>query len=420
MSEEDRSLGERLRLLRRERQMSQSDLGGDRFSGSYVSHVEKGRRRLSAEMVAYFAGRLGIDPRRITDAEAPGSAAPHAPARVAESVTALADAQLAFGEHRFPVAARLAESAARRATAAGDDAGAWSLTMLQARSLFEADELHRAAELAMSLVEHPLAVAAPLLQVEALLLACRASRFSGDLAVAVEQGERALHTARASTHLDLQAHAAVFLLGALMEADRSDRAEEICGWLVDHLDRIDSVQVSGLAHWALGNMGWLTGDVEGGLAHQAAAARLLSPHVDLRDWARFRKAAAVLRLQHGHTEGVLELLQQAGDGLRIVGNPSDLTELRLTEARYRLLTGSVEEAAALVGFCLGDTSLDDAPHSRAEAEALLADVEQARGRLVESGQACLRSALLFEQAGAYQRSVEMWRRHAHVLDVSIG
>lgn len=415
VTEEDRSLGERLKQLRRDRHLSQTDLGGDRFSGSYVSHVEKGRRRLSAEMVTYFARRLGVDPERITDPEAPESQPTEVATRVAESVTALTDVQQALAEHRFAVAARTAESAARRAAAAGDGGGAWSLTMVRARALFEADQLREAAEVAMSLVGQPLAVSAPRLQVEALLLACRASRYGGELAAAVEQGERALATARVGSHLDLQAQASVYLLGALMEADRTVGAEEVCRWLDAHLGQISSTQVSGLAHWNLGNVCWLSGDLAAGISHHSEAARLLSPHVDLREWARFRKAAAVVRLQNGITEGVLALLEQAGDALRIVGNPSDLTELRLAEARYRLLTGAIDEAAALVGFCLGDQSLDDAPHSRAEAEVLLADVEQAAGRLGESGRACLRAALLFEQAGAYQRSVEMWRRHAESL-----
>lgn len=417
VTQEDRSLGERLRQLRRERQLSQADLGGERFSGSYVSHVEKGRRRLSAEMIAYFAARLGVDPERITEEGSPEPLGSGRSTGVAESVTALTDVQQALAEHRFAVAARTAEGAARRATTAGDGSGAWSLSLAQARALFEADRLREAADLALHLAEQPLAVSAPGLQVEALLLACRATRYRGDFSTAVELGERAVRTAGAGAHLDLQAHAHVYLLGALMEADRVGSAEEVCRWLDAHLEQIDSTQVSGLAHWNLGNVCWLSGDLEAGMRHHSEAARLLSPYVDLREWARFRKAAAVVRLKNGITEGVLELLRQAGDALRIVGNPSDLTELRVAEARYRLLSGAVEEAAALVAFCLGDVSLEDAPHSRAEAEELLADVEQARDRVPESGQACIRAALLFEKAGAYQRSVEMWRRHADTLAV---
>ncbi|WP_197430287.1 hypothetical protein, partial [Auraticoccus cholistanensis] len=281
-----------------------------------------------------------------------------------------------------------------------------------ARALFEGDESEQAARLAMTLAGDPLAVSAPRLQVEALLLASRASRSASDLGLAVERGERALSLTGLVDDADLEAEARVVLLGALMEADQVERAEEVAEGLQRRLRRIGSPQVTGLAHWTLGNMAWLSGAAEEGARHHAEAARLLNPHVDLRNWGRFRKAAAVVRLQNGVVDDVLELLHQAGDALRIVGNPSDLTELRLAEARYWLLSGETRTARSLVEYSLDDTTLAEAPHSRAEAEQLLGEIEVAEGHQRAAGQAFLRAALLFEQAGAYKRSVQMWRRHA--------
>jgi tetratricopeptide (TPR) repeat protein len=55
------SLGERVRQLRINRGITQTDLAGDRFSKEYVSQIERGKTRPTAETVAWLAARLGVD-----------------------------------------------------------------------------------------------------------------------------------------------------------------------------------------------------------------------------------------------------------------------------------------------------------------------------------------------------------------------
>ena len=55
------SLGERVRQLRIARGLTQTDLAGDRFSKEYVSQIERGKTRPTAETIAWLAGRLGVD-----------------------------------------------------------------------------------------------------------------------------------------------------------------------------------------------------------------------------------------------------------------------------------------------------------------------------------------------------------------------
>ena len=55
------SLGERVRQLRIARGLTQTDLAGDRFSKEYVSQIERGKTRPTAETVEWLAGRLGVD-----------------------------------------------------------------------------------------------------------------------------------------------------------------------------------------------------------------------------------------------------------------------------------------------------------------------------------------------------------------------
>ena len=55
-------LGERLRQLRVAANLTQSDIAGDRFSKEYISQIERGKTRPTAETVEWLALRLGVDP----------------------------------------------------------------------------------------------------------------------------------------------------------------------------------------------------------------------------------------------------------------------------------------------------------------------------------------------------------------------
>ena len=55
-------LGERLRSLRLAAGLTQTELAGERFSKEYVSQIERGKTRPTAETVAWLAERLGVDP----------------------------------------------------------------------------------------------------------------------------------------------------------------------------------------------------------------------------------------------------------------------------------------------------------------------------------------------------------------------
>jgi transcriptional regulator with XRE-family HTH domain len=55
-------LGERLRNLRAAAGLTQSDLAGGRFSKEYLSQIERGKTRPTAETLEWLAVRLGVDP----------------------------------------------------------------------------------------------------------------------------------------------------------------------------------------------------------------------------------------------------------------------------------------------------------------------------------------------------------------------
>ncbi len=54
-------LGERLRQLRVGAGLTQGQLAGDRFSKEYISQIERGKTRPTAETIEWLAARLGVD-----------------------------------------------------------------------------------------------------------------------------------------------------------------------------------------------------------------------------------------------------------------------------------------------------------------------------------------------------------------------
>jgi transcriptional regulator with XRE-family HTH domain len=59
-------LGERLRTLRVNAGLTQTELAGDRFSKEYVSQIERGKTRPTSETIEWLAQRLGVDPGFLT------------------------------------------------------------------------------------------------------------------------------------------------------------------------------------------------------------------------------------------------------------------------------------------------------------------------------------------------------------------
>src|SRR3990170_920466 len=55
------ALGTRIRELRTGRGLTQSELAGDRCTKEYVSQIERGKTRPTAQTLEWLAERLGVD-----------------------------------------------------------------------------------------------------------------------------------------------------------------------------------------------------------------------------------------------------------------------------------------------------------------------------------------------------------------------
>src|SRR4249919_1990757 len=56
-----RGIGERVRALRVAAGLTQTELAGERFSKEYVSQIERGKTRPTAETIAWLGEKLGVD-----------------------------------------------------------------------------------------------------------------------------------------------------------------------------------------------------------------------------------------------------------------------------------------------------------------------------------------------------------------------
>jgi transcriptional regulator with XRE-family HTH domain len=398
------TFGHRLKELRQARGLNQSEVGFGRYSASYVSLLERGLRKPNAEIVRFLSVHLGVTPEQLETA---------ANTSLPERELTVLDVAMrrAWLDHDYERVIELARETAAAAETVGRPDLWWSSTHTLAvalRTVERYDECHR---LAVQLSVHPVATRSPELVVEALTLAANAARAAGRLSTAFEhitaartRAEELVPSGPERLHCALSFVAVLADLGQLPVPDA----------LTDEIRRlrteVESAQLRGAAAWVLGNLAFLAGDSEEGMAEHAEAQRLIRPDVDLLMWGRLHKASAGMRVHRGDRD-IVSLIEVADYALRLAGNDSDLRELGLVRAELALNEGDPERTLALV-----DEAVDDSlpPNTRGEAETLRHRALQSLGREDEASAALAQAALLFEEAGAYRRALDAWRARAGV------
>jgi transcriptional regulator with XRE-family HTH domain len=412
------TFGSRLRAARREARLSQAELGGERYSDSYISHLESGRRTAGPDVLAYLAERLRTTPEALGASgtvEADGSGTAARAVGTADLTARLVVLHLRAresSEHGHHVHARALAEEGRALVGTDHPALQWDFTHLLATTALLLEEYEACAALADELTEHPLAQASVELRVESLALAARALRASGKLRLALERADLAVANSvdlpPASTPRVL---AVLARLACVAELGWAEDAQAHGRELSAVRDGVDALHLRGQVAWTLGNLAFLRGDVEAGIAEHDLAATWLGPDHDLRGWGRFCRASSAMRLAAGTTQGVAALLEQAQRAIDLVGNPGDRHELDITRAE--LLFQEHDAAGALA--VLDVTAALDAPlppHTRAEASWLRHRCLRDLGKTDLARDAARDAALLFEEAGAMDRAVRAWRAHS--------
>ncbi len=408
------AFGVRLRQLRRERGMSQAELGGDRFSGSYISHLESGRRDPTPAVTSFLSSRLGIETFDAADT-APVAVAQTSVSEL-ETLEHLLAAERAWHDQEWRLATRNARRAATLAAETGNAERSWEARFVLAQALLSDGDYPAVSDLARGLVDDDVAARSASLKSQALSLMSVASRASGHLTEAITWGARAVEASRGTVAM-LQAEATMALISARSEAgDRGHELTQMCSWLQELHDRVESGYSRGLISWTLGTAAFQRGDAMSGIVHLENALKNIKPQRDLRMWARLHKSIANNRIEANLDDGVEDSLALAREGLRLVGNPSDLLELHLVEVKVAYRARDFVKAESLVLHCLAEEAENRADHLAGEAQRIYGEICVQLGKTKEAQEAFANSARHFETAGAYGQASRSWHLHVRVSE----
>lgn len=333
------TLGQRLRALRKEQGLSQSDLAGDLVSPSYVSLIESGQRSPEREVLEGLAHRLGCSVLYLE------SGIP--PEEITRQRLKLQFAEIAFANG----SAEEARSQFADVSGAADSeirlAASWGL----ARTLEAVGDLHGALSQYDALLESARSGLPGAPGLLALLMGrCRLYKQAGDLARSIEVGEEALREVRA---LGLEGTEEEIKLASTMVGSywaRGDlfSAQHLASQVIERAERLGSRTAQGNAYWnaslVAADAGQLTTALD--LASRCLAMLAESSPDEMLAAMRVSYAWLLLRCEPPRLDEADALLARAH---ALLAASPDVASCETEMARSALLRGDFGLAAQLAG-----------------------------------------------------------------------
>jgi transcriptional regulator with XRE-family HTH domain len=334
------TLGQRLRLLRNERGLSQADLAGDLVSASYVSLIESGKRLPERDVVAGLARRLGVSALYLeSGVRAEELTEERLKLQFAE--IALANGSVEEAHEQFAVLERAASAEIRLGAVWG-----------QARTEELRGDLHRAVSHLDALLEATRAgqPGAPGL-LTLLNDRCRMYRDAGDFSRSIEVGEEAL---REVHELGLEGtedeiRLASTLVGSYYRRGDLFSAQHLAAQVIDRAERLDSPTARAAAYWNASAIAARRGHMTLGLDLATKTLALLSESTDERSLARMRSQYAhlLLRCDPPRLDEADAMLERAHHVLEGIGLRQSLGRCEMEMARSALMRGAFSAAVQL-------------------------------------------------------------------------
>lgn len=413
------SIGQRLRRLRVERQLSQRELSAPGVSYAYISRIEAGTRQPSVKALRKLAAKLGVS----ADYLETGSEVRESEQRELR----LADAEL---ELRLESDVAGAEQALREclddALAAGDRPTATRARIGLGIAAAEAGRPAEAVELLGAAIESEGISASSRPDVYATL--GRAYAALGTPQRAVELFESCLQQLdeQAPDDVAAQVRFRTYLSVPLTDLGELKRAEEVLSGAVEAAERLADPYTRVRLYWSLGRLAAHGGQASAALDHYRRAIALLEATEDSLHLARANIGYAFALLAADRPEEAGEPLAVAERLLGPQPAAQDLYGLRTEQAKRAVQLGRGAEAVRFAREALdvlGDTD---------PAEPGAAWLALGNGLVLESQadgafEAFGRAARSFEAAGRFGDVAQAYRawgrqlreqgREAEALDV---
>jgi len=403
MTDESTSdLGERLRAVREDRRISQTELAGEDLSPSYLSLIESGKRTPSDTVLAKLADRLDVSAHFLRY----GSAAPEE--RVPELELEHARHALVVGDLAEAQTRAKAVVATRGAPRRLHDEALLVLAQAQERS----GDLEGAFATMLPLHTRAMTGDAAVGVSQTGMLLLQSLSQAGDLNQAADTGAAAVAASArlGATGTDEHLRLAATLVGVHIERGDLLYAQHLAEEMLTDAEKIGSRVGQGSLHWNAAVAAEESGHVERALHHARRAVAFLSEGPDTRDFFRLKLLLASLLLmsEPPQTEEAVASLQALRQPLEQLGSEVDLAYWYRIRASAHLRSGEPEDARAAARTAL--SVLGDTPRIEAcVARTVLGDALAADGDDDAAEAEYRRAADSLAMMSATRQAAQAWR-----------
>lgn len=403
----EKGLGDRLRRLRVERGLSQTDLAEQGLSASYVSLIESGKRVPTTRTLAALAARLDTTVEWLRDGASPAADEEHRLAlRWAELALANGDPTEAL--HR---------AAAVLASPDTDATTVWGARWITSQAEEALGNLEAAIPAFESLREQAEKDPARWPWLAVVIALCRCYREAGDVAYSIVLAESALAKVGefGLDGCDEHAEVAATLVGSYYERGDLARARHLAEELLRRTEE-GSPRAQAAAYWNASVVAQEQGRVGDALHLAGRALAHMSEGGSARSLARLRMAYAALLLRQdpGDPSAALEVLGVSRQALEEQGSQIDLAYADTECARAHLQLGATGEAITYAEAALN--RLGDRPRlETARALAVLGQALRASGDIPGAAVRLRHAAQLLDLVEAGKDAAPTWHELADVL-----
>jgi transcriptional regulator with XRE-family HTH domain len=401
------TLGQRLRVLRNERGLSQSDLAGDLVSASYVSLIESGKRLPEHDVLDGLARKLGVTTLYLETGVAPEE--------ITEQRLMLQFGEIALANGSTDEAYRQFTELAAAPSGEIRLAAIWGL----ARTEEQRGNLHEAVAFREALLEpsrrgEP---GAPSL-LKLMIGRCRLYRDAGDFARSIEVGEEALREVAAlgleGTEDEIKL--ASTLVGSYWARDDTFSAQHLANQVIERAERLSSTSAQGNAYWNASLVAAARGQLSVALDLAAKTLALISessPDLNLAEM-RISYGWLLLQCEPPRLAEADESLARAHAVLEDMSFGPRLAMCETEMARSALLRQDYIEAIAVAQQAGGRFSDGNAPE-RQNARIVRGLALVMSGDLDAGAAEVSDAARSLESSGAHREAAQAWRELGEAL-----